>query len=72
VRSLGIPVRFIPGGVNHDVELFEDSETFDPDYHLRSECGSKAGVGEADFRPTLMFGAGRVSYYIVRLLLPFY
>jgi len=53
---------FVLGGINHDPELFEDPETFNPDRYLRSEYGTKPGVDVTDFRHTIMFGAGRVGY----------
>jgi hypothetical protein len=59
---LGISVHFVSGGINHDPELFEDPEAFNPDRYLRSEYGTKPGVDVTDFRHTIMFGAGRVGH----------
>jgi len=46
-------------GINHDPDIFEDPENFNPDRYLRSEYGTKPGVDEKDFRHTLIYGAGR-------------
>jgi len=46
-------------GINHDPEVYDDPESFNPDRYLRSEHGTKPGINEADFRHTLIFGAGR-------------
>lgn len=59
---LCIYVHFVSGGINHDPELFEDPETFNPDRYLHSEYGTKPGVDVTDFRHTIMFGAGRVGH----------
>jgi len=47
-------------GINHDPDVFDKPETFNPDRYLRSEYGTKPGVDETNFRHTLIFGAGRV------------
>jgi len=46
-------------GINHDPDVYDAPETFNPDRYLRSEYGTKPGVDESDFRHTLIFGAGR-------------
>lgn len=58
---LGRIAHFVVGGINHDPDIFEDPESFNPDRYLRSEYGTKPGVDDNDFRHTLIFGAGRVS-----------
>lgn len=56
-----VPDEFLPGGIFHDPDLFDDPETFEPERFLRSEYGTKPGVDDQDFRHTFLFGAGRVS-----------
>lgn len=61
---LGSFNHFVIGGINHDPDIFEDPENFNPDRYMRSEYGTKPGIDEKDFRHTLIFGAGRVSYLV--------
>lgn len=59
--NLAVNTHHIQGGINHDPDIYEDPETFNPDRYLQSEYGTKPGVDDTDFRHTLIFGAGRVS-----------
>jgi hypothetical protein len=57
--------HFASGGINHDPDVYDHPEIFNPDRYLQKEYGTKQGVDESDFRHTLIFGAGRVSHIIV-------
>jgi cytochrome P450 len=57
-----VSTHFYIGGINHDPQLFDDPETFNPDRYLGSEYGLKPGIDDIDFRHTISFGAGRVSF----------
>ena len=63
--SATILLKILTGGINHDPDVYDAPETFNPDRYLRSEYGTKPGVDESDFRHTLIFGAGRVGSMIV-------
>ncbi|EIN06276.1 cytochrome P450 [Punctularia strigosozonata HHB-11173 SS5] len=46
-------------GVYHDPELYDRPDEFIPERFLESEFGTKPGTDTSDFKPDLLFGAGR-------------
>ena len=61
-HDLGTSTHFISGGINHDPDVYNHPEIFNPEQYLHSEHGTKLGVDESDFRHTLIFDTGKVSF----------